>query len=261
MIIFARMTALITGGSSGMGLEYARQLAGRGYDLILVSNRQDELDGASEALRSEFPVAVTTLFLDLARQDAADRLYSWCTDEQDVLPDVVVNNAGMFFFKELETEDLGRVQAMLDLHVTTVTRTCILFGNAMKKRGSGYILNMSSMAARLPVPGITVYSATKAYLRSFGRSLSFELKPYGVGVTTVCPAAIATPLYRLSEKWLRLGVRTGVIRTPKWLVARALRAMFRGRRVISPSFMNIYLPALIAMLPGPVEAALWKKWK
>ena len=261
MIIFANMKALITGGSSGMGLEYARQLAGRGYDLILVSNRQDELDAAAEALRTQFPVEVTVRFQDLAQADAADRLYSWCVDENNILPDVVVNNAGMFFFKELETEDLGRVQAMLDLHVTTVTRSCILFGNAMKKRGSGYILNMSSMAARIPAPGITVYSATKAYLRSFGRSLSFELKPYGVGVTTVCPAAIATPLYRLSEKWMRIGVRTGVIRTPEWLVARALRGMFRGRRVVSPSFMNIYLPALIALLPGSLEAALWKKFK
>ena len=136
-----------------------------------------------------------------------------------------------------------------------------LFGEAMKKRGSGYLLIMSSMAARIPAPGITVYSATKAYLKSFGRSLSYELKPYGVGVTTVCPAAIATPLYRLSEKWLRFGVRVGLIRTPRWLVARALRAMFRRRRVISPAFMNVYLPPLIALLPGPLIAAIWKRVK
>lgn len=244
-----------------MGLEFARQLAERGYDLILVSNRQEELDAAAESLRKQYAVAVTTRFQDLAQTDSADLLYAWCTEEAGILPDIVVNDAGMFFFKELETADLDRVQAMLNLHVTTVTRICIFFGDAMRRRGSGYILNISSMAARLPVPGITIYSATKAYLKSFGKSFSFEMKPYGVGVTTVCPAAIATPLYRLSEKWLRRGVRIGVIRTPQWLVARALRAMFRGRRVISPSFMNIYLPFLIALLPAPVEAALWKKLK
>ncbi len=244
-----------------MGLEFARQLAERGYDLILVSNRQEELDAAAESLRKQYAVAVTTRFQDLAQTDSANLLYAWCTEEAGILPDIVVNDAGMFFFKELETADLDRVQAMLNLHVTTVTRICILFGDAMRRRGSGYILNISSMAARLPVPGITIYSATKAYLKSFGKSFSFEMKPYGVGVTTVCPAAIATPLYRLSEKWLRRGVRIGVIRTPQWLVARALRAMFRGRRVISPSFMNIYLPFLIALLPAPVEAALWKKLK
>ena len=255
------MTALITGGSSGMGLEFARQLAGRGYDLLLVSNRQAELDSAAASLRQAFPVAVTSRFQDLACADAADALFSWCTEENGILPDVVINDAGMFFFKELERADLEKVQAMINLHVVTVTRICLLFGDAMKQRGSGYLLNISSMAARIPAPGITVYSATKAYLRSFGRSLSYELKPYGVNMTTVCPAAIATPLYRLSDKWMRVGVRTGLIRTPRWLVKRALRALFRGRRVISPAFMNVWLPALIALLPGFIIAALWKKFK
>ena len=241
-----------------MGLEFARQLTARGYDLLLVSNQEQALADAARELSG--PVTVRTRFQDLARPGAADELFTWCRAE-NLIPDVLVNNAGMFFFKELQAEDLDRVQAMINLHVTTVTRICLLFGQAMKSRGSGYILIMSSMAARIPAPGITVYSATKAYLRSFGRSLSFELRPYGVGVTTVCPAAIATPLYRLDEKKMRFGVRLGVIRTPKWLVRRALHALFHRRRVISPAFMNIYLPALVALLPGPVEARLWKKFK
>jgi len=255
------MEALVTGGSSGMGLEFARQLAGRGYDLILVSNRQEELDSAAEKLRGAFSVTVTTRCQDLSLADAADRLFTWCMEEKQALPDILVNDAGMFFFKELGTEDLDRVQAMINLHVTTVTRICLLFGNAMKRRGSGYLLNVASMAARLPVPGITIYAATKAYLRSFGRSYSYELKPCGVGMTTVCPAAVATPLYRLSEKWMRIGVRAGLINTPEWLVRRALRAMFRKRRVISPGLMNVWLPALIALLPGPLIAFFWKKFK
>lgn len=243
-----------------MGMEYSRQLAGRGYDLVLVSNRQDELNSAAESLRAQFPVGVRTRFQDLAVSDAADSLFEWCRAE-DLLPDVVINNAGMFFFKELQPEDMDKAQAMIDLHVVTVTRMCLLFGNAMKQRGSGFIMNVSSMAARIPAPGITIYSATKAYLRSFGRSLSYELKPYGVGVTTVCPAAVATPLYRLSEEKMRLGVQLGLIKTPQWLVKRALRAMFRRRRVVSPGFMNVWLPALIALLPGPLVAYLWKKLK
>ena len=132
-----------------MGLEFARQLAGRGYGLILVSNRADELSAAAAELQAHFPVSVTTRFQDLAQADAADRLFAWCREEAGVLPDVVINNAGMFFFKELETADLDRVQTMVNLHVVTVTRLCVLFGNAMKQRGSGYLLNMSSMAARM----------------------------------------------------------------------------------------------------------------
>lgn len=251
------MIALITGGSSGMGLEFARQLANRGYDLILVSNREDELEKASKQLSEEYTVSVTTHFQDLATTTAADELFAWCKET----PDIIVNNAGMFFFKELHAEDLGRVQTMIDLHVVTVTRLCLLFGEQMKRRGSGRILNVSSMAARIPAPGITVYAATKAYLKSFGRSLSYEFKPYGVSVTTVCPAAIATPLYRLSEKQMKRGLAIGLIHTPTWLVRRALRAMFRGRRVVSPSFMNFWVPSLIWLLPGFLIAGLWKKLK
>ena len=103
-----------------MGLEYARRLAGRGYDLVLVSNRREDLDSAAEELRSQFAVNVRTRFQDLAVPDAADSLFEWCT--QTGLPDIVINNAGMFFFKELQTEDLDRVQAMVNLHVVTITR-------------------------------------------------------------------------------------------------------------------------------------------
>lgn len=253
-------TALVTGGCSGMGLIYARRLAEAGLDVVVVSNREAELQKAAEELSAQYPVKVTAHYQDLAAPDAAEQLYAWCQAE-GICVDILINNAGMFFFKELQTRDIERVQAMLNLHVVTITRMCVLFGNAMKQRGSGYILNVSSMAARIPAPGITIYSATKAYLKSFGRSLSYELRPYGVSVTTVCPAAIATPLYRLSEDKMRLGVRLGLIKTPQWLVKRALKAMFRRRRVVSPGFMNVWLPPLIALLPGPLVALIWKKIK
>ena len=254
------MIALITGGSSGMGLEYARQLAARGYDLILVSNRQDELDSAVTALSCQFSVNVQGRYQDLALYSSADELMDWCKSQQ-VLPDVLINNAGMFFFKELQEADMDRVQAMLNLHVQTVTRLSLLMGLAMKERGSGHILIVSSMTARIPAPGITIYSATKAYLRSFGKSLHYEFRPYGVGVTTVCPAAIATPLYNMSPRMMKWGLRLGFVHTPKWLVKRALRAMFHHRRVVSPSLMNLWLPAIIALLPGFLISALWKRLK
>ena len=251
--------ALITGGSSGMGLEYAHQLAKKGYDLVLVSNRQEELEQASEELSKVYPVRVVTRFQDLSAETAADELMVFC-QEQSIDVEVLVNNAGMFFFEELTTENEAKALTMMRLHTFTPTRMCILFGEAMKRRGHGYILNMSSMAAKLPCPGIAVYSATKAYLKSFGKSLFFEMRPYGVGVTTVCPAAIATPLYKLKPSLLKLGVNVGLIGTPQWLVRRALRGMFHKRRVVKPGLMNYYLPPLIAILPKWLVARLWKKW-
>lgn len=252
--------ALITGGSSGMGLEYARQLAAKGHDLILVSNRQEELSKASSDLHEQFGIQVVARYQDLSVETAADELLAFC-QEQSLDVEILINNAGMFFFEELSVENEAKALTMMRLHMFTPTRLCLLFGAEMKQCGHGYILNMSSMAAQLPCPGIAIYSATKAYLKSFGKSLYFEMRPYGVGVTTVCPAAIATPLYKLKPSLMKFGVRIGLIGTPRWLVRRALRGMFRKRRMVKPGLMNHYLPPLIALLPHWLVAKIWKKIK
>lgn len=255
-----RPWALVTGGSSGMGLEYARQLAEIGCNLLLVSNQKEELEKVSEDLKRDKAVQVVPHYQDLATETAAEELFSFCQTE-GLQIDVLINNAGMFFFEELTKENESKTLIMMRLHTFTPTRLCIVFGEEMKKRGYGYLVNMSSMAAKLPCPGITVYSATKAYLKSFGKSLYFEMRPYGVGVTTVCPAAIATPLYKLKPSLLNLGVKIGLIGTPQWLVRKALKGMMRKKSVVKPGFMNYYLPPLIALLPKKLETRLWQKLK
>lgn len=254
------MMALVTGGSSGIGLEFSRQLAEKGYDLIIVSNSREQLDAVCAPIAEEYGVRVIPRLQNLATGNAAEELMEWC-DSQSVLPDILINNAGMFYFKELSPELMGKAEVMIGLHVTTPTKMCILFGDRMKQRGSGRILLVASMAARIPAPGIQVYSATKAYLRSFGESLSFELKPYGVTVTTLCPAAVATPLYGLKKGLLNFGVAIRVIHTPQWLVRKALKGLFRGRRLMKPSIMNAYLPPIIKMLPSNLEQKIWDRIK
>lgn len=243
-----------------MGFEYARQLAAKGCRILLVSNQAEQLEQSKKSIAVEYGVEVRSHFQNLASPDAAEELLSFCHNE-GINVDVLVCNAGMFFFEELGSGNIKKTEIMLNLHVTANTKLCVLFGEEMKKRGSGTIIIMSSMASRLPAPGITVYAATKAYLRSFGKSLSFEMLPCGVSVTTVCPAAIATPLYNLSENLLKFGVNIGVINTPKWLVRRAIRAAQHNRRVIDPAFMNIYLPPMLRLLPACVENYLWKRFK
>lgn len=254
------MMALVTGGSSGIGLEFSRQLAEKGYDLIIVSNSREQLDAVCAPIAEEYGVRVIPRLQNLATGNAAEELMEWC-DSQSVLPDILINNAGMFYFKELSPELMGKAEVMIGLHVTTPTKMCILFGDRMKQRGSGRILLVASMAARIPAPGIQVYSATKAYLRSFGESLSFELKPYGVTATTLCPAAVATPLYGLKKGLLNFGVAIRVIHTPQWLVRKALKGLFRGRRLMKPSIMNAYLPPMIKMLPSNLEQKIWDRIK
>ena len=252
-------TALITGGSSGIGLEYSRELASRGYQLALVSNREGELEDAKQSLNREFGVPVHTLCADLAAEDSAEKTLAWC-DSLGLEVEVLVNNAGIFFMEYLGPENLGKATAMMGLHVCTPTKMCILFGARMKERGKGYILNMSSMTARIPAPGIAVYSASKAYLKSFGRSFSYEMRPFGVKVTTVCPAAVDTGLYPIGPGLRRTLRSLGIIRSPRWLVRRAVRALFCGRRTISPGITNAIVPALVAILPSRMIDRLGIKW-
>lgn len=254
-----RPWALITGGSSGMGLEYARQLAEIGCNLLLVSNQEEELEKTARDLGRD-EIQVVPHFQNLATETAAEELLAFCQAE-NLQIDILINNAGMFFFEELTRQNEAKALTMMRLHTFTPTQLCIQFGEEMKKRGYGYIINMSSMAAKLPCPGITIYSATKAYLKSFGKSLYFEMHPYGVGVTTVCPAAIATPLYRLKPNLLKLGVKVGLIGTPQWLVRKAIKGMMRKKRVVKPGFMNLYLPPLIAILPHGLVNKIWQKFK
>lgn len=246
-------TALITGGSSGIGLEYARQLAARGYALVLVSNKADELQAAADEL------GASTLCQDLAKPGAAASVLEWC-DKRGLSVDVLVCNAGMFFMEYLGADNLPKAQTMMALHMNATTELCVLFGERMKAAGHGHILIMSSMTDRIPAPGIAIYSSTKAYLKTFGLSLSYELRPYGVVVTTVCPAAVDTDLYPLKPGLRGFLKRIGIIKSPRWLVRRALRRMFRGCRVVRPGLSNYLVPLAVALMPARLIDHLGMKW-
>ena len=128
--------AMVTGGSSGMGLEYARQLAAKGYDLLLVSNQEEELQRVAVEIQGSYPIQVLTRYQDLSSEQAAEDLFSFCQKE-NLSIDILVNNAGMFFFEELSPDIEVKALAMMRLHMFTSTRLCVLFGNEMKKRGHG----------------------------------------------------------------------------------------------------------------------------
>lgn len=251
--------ALVTGGTSGMGWEYCRQLAAKGCNVLMVSVQKELLETLPQVLTEQYGVQSWGLYMDLSQESAADEVWNYC-QERHLEVDILVNNAGMFFFHELDRATQEKALTMMRLHVVTPTRLMMLFGEAMKERRRGYIVNMSSMTAKLPTPGITMYSATKAYLKSFSKSLYFELAPYGVGVTTVLPAAVATPLYRIKPRMMRLGVAVGLIRTPQWLVKRALRGMLHKRHVVKPGVMNYCLPVLIKLLPNQLELKIWDRF-
>lgn len=236
------MLALVTGASSGIGLMYARELARQGHNLIIVSNQEKELAETREAIVSEFGVQVTSIYKDLTSDTAAQELLDYC-HENGLEVDILINNAGVFFFNYLINTPLKRIELMLNLHVLNTTRMTRLFGEDMAKRGKGYILNMSSLSCWTAMPGIQCYNATKAYINNFSRSMWYELKPYGVTVTSVTPGAVDTGLYGLSMSLRRLAVALHVSIKPEDLVKKALKAMFRGRKSSMPGLINhLYLP-------------------
>ena len=252
--------ALVTGGTSGMGWEYCQQLAAKGCNILMVSVQQEQLAELPERIANDFGVEAWGLYADLSQPSAADEVWRYCC-EHALEIDILVNNAGMFFFHEIDADTQDKALIMLRLHVLTTTRLMMLFGEAMKKRKRGYIVNMSSMTAQLPTPGTTMYSATKAYLKSYSKSLYYEMAPYEVGVTTVVPGAIATPLYQMKPRLMKMGLAVGLIRTPQWLVRRALRGMLMRRQEVKPGAMNYIVPVIIRLLPNGIEQRIWNRFR
>lgn len=254
------MLALVTGASSGIGLQYATQLAGTyKCDLILVSNQEEELNKVAVELASKYGVATTAHYADLSQQDAAENLYAFCKN-QGYEVDILINDAGVFFFNPYLQTSMKRIELMLNLHVVTVAKLCRLFGEDMVKRNEerhpelisgtrkqkrlarkdckGYILNMSSMSAWMAMPGIQTYNATKAFIYNFSKSLWYELIPKGVGITVMAPGAVDTALFGLAPHLRKLAVKLTVSIPPEKLVKRALRKMFKRRKKDTPGFIN-----------------------
>lgn len=241
--------ALITGASSGIGLEYARQLAAKGWNLVVVSNRAEENERVATELSSQYGVTVEPLFADLTEADAAERIFAY-TQQRGIEVDVLINNAGMLLFSQLVNTPAPQLERIIALHCTTPSKLCRLFAEEMSKRGRGHILIMSSITAWTPYPTISHYAATKAYLHSFAQSLWYELRGKGVSVTTVYPSAVDTPFYDLDDKMRRLLLCCGVMMTAENVARKGLRAMFRRRRRCIPGLLPKIEAAICYLLPA-----------
>ena len=259
------MLSLVTGASSGIGLQYATQLA-RDYhtDLLLVSNQEEELRKVAEDLETQYHVKAVPHYADLSKQDAAEELYNYC-HANNLVVDILINDAGVFFFNPYCETSMRRIELMLNLHITTVAKLCRLFGEDMiarqlteeeqsqticgKPRKKGYILNMSSMSAWMAMPGIQTYNATKAFIYNFSKSLWYELRPKGVNITVMTPGAVDTALFGLAPNLRKLAVNLTVSIPPEKLVKRALRSMFRGRKADMPGVINHLCTPLLKHTP------------
>jgi uncharacterized protein len=181
-----KRTALITGASGGIGLEFAKIFAREGYNLVLVARSEKTLQEIAEDLRKKHSVQVTVVAKDLALPSAPDELYAEMK-RQNIHIDVLVNNAGFATYGNFIELDTKKDLEMIQVNVVTLTHLAKLFIPAMKARGWGKVMNVSSTAAFQPGPLMAVYYATKAYVLSLSEALAGELRGTGVTVTALCP--------------------------------------------------------------------------
>jgi uncharacterized protein len=227
--------ALITGASGGIGACFARALAARGRNLVLVARSKDKLAALQSEISAKHSLRVEVIEQDLSVVGAAERLAT-ILNERGILVDLLVNNAGFGAHGEFWKLPLSRQSEMLRLNIMTLTELAHLLLPAMIERRGGGIINISSTASFQPIPYISVYAATKAYVTSFSMGLAEEVAPYGVKVLALCPGGTATNFFDAS-RWSMREFRGG-LQSPEEVVEAGLQAYDRGHSLAVTRFIN-----------------------
>jgi short-subunit dehydrogenase len=251
-----RTFALVTGASSGIGWHISEELAGRGYNILALSNQPEKLRDLKEYLEKQYQIKVHTLNMDLAREEAAEEIHEYCS--VNALPvEVLINNAGMLIYGELLEVGTERIKELIHLHITTPALLCRLLGKTMADKGSGYILNVSSISAVMPYPTISLYGPSKTFIRKYSRALRTEFKTVGVNVTCLIPGATDTSLYDSGVFDVERGKRFGLVSHPSRVAKSAVRSLFRKRSVCIPGILNKIVVFIFPILPSFIISILY----
>lgn len=231
-----KQTVLITGASSGIGLELSKLFARDRYDLVLVARSTQKLETLASELKLAYGTKSVVLPADLSQAGAAQEVFESVQASQ---PDIhiLVNNAGFGVHKPLAAADPYEMIQMLQVNIIALTKLTRLFLPGMLARKSGRILNVGSTGSFAPAPYMAAYAASKAYVLSFSEGLAEELHGSGVTVTSLCPGMTPTGFHRRAQTGNMPLVRFGVVSTEK-VAAAGYHALMRGRRVVVPGFAN-----------------------
>lgn len=248
----AGRTALVTGASSGMGIDYARELAGRGAALVIVARRAEPLQRLAEELRDKFAAFVKVMPADLGDARARQRLYE-DLNIAGMTIDLLINNAGAGLFGPFAQSDWKRVQQLLDVDIAGLTHLTHLFLPGMVARHWGRILQVASTAGFQPTPGYAVYAATKAYVLSFGAAINRELHGTGVSCTTFCPGVTETAFFEVAGQKETLYQRLTMMKSDV-AVRHAIEALLAQRTIAVPGWFNKTLALSTRAAPRDVLA-------
>ena len=255
-----RRYALVTGAASGMGRIYCQQLALKGYNVIMVDINDAGIDQTAQIVRETVEASdkvpsqmkdqlkLLKVVQDLSVMDAADKIYQ-TTETAGCEVEVLVNNAGVMYCQGIAETSERMLQLIMMVHMNTPLMLCRKYVGAMKERGCGYILNISSLAAWMSWPGIGMYGNTKRFVRNYSRELRIECQKTGVSVTNAYFGAVDTPLIPIRPALKKLARALAVMISPEKAVRRALRATFWRCRGTMPGLLNKIFFPFIVILP------------
>jgi hypothetical protein len=236
----ADRTCLVTGASSGIGVEIARQLAARGLGVTLVARREDRLRALADELAAAHDVRAEVVVADLTDQASRQRIADQVAD-RGLAVDVLVNNAGLGTTGPVHRSDPAREVAMIRTDVEAVAELCSTFVPGMVERGAGAVLNVASTAAFQPLPGQAGYGACKAFVLSYSQALRAEVARAGVTVTVLCPGPVDTEFSAaagFSDDETAGALPRFMWLSPEAVAAAAVDGLDRGRGVVVPGMAN-----------------------
>jgi hypothetical protein len=251
-------TALITGASLGIGLEFARTFAAAKNNLVLVARNEEKLKALASELQQTFGISVKIIAADLSDMDQVQKVYDACKSE-NISIDYLVNNAGIGVFDFFVESDWDKTAQMIDLNIKSLTKMCRLFIPDMVQQKSGKILNVASTAAFQPGPTMAVYYASKSYVLSFSEAIYNELQGTGVHVTCLCPGATESNFFNAAAMQESNLVKGKKLPTSKEVAEFGYKAMMKNKMTVIHGLMNTIMATSIRFTPRKLVLAIVRK--
>jgi uncharacterized protein len=251
-------TALITGASNGIGLEFAKVFAANKSNLVLVARSQDKLQQIAQQLQKEYSIVVQIIVADLSKMEQVNMVYDTCKKQQITI-DYLVNNAGFGDFGFFVESDWHKTEQMIDLNIKSLTLLSRLFGADMVAKKSGKILNVASTAAFQPGPTMAVYFATKSYVLFLSEAMSNELEGTGVTVTCLCPGATESGFQAAAAMEDSAMVKGKKLPTSAEVALFGYKAMMKGKRMVIHGLLNTIMATSIRFTPRGLVLKIVRK--
>jgi uncharacterized protein len=244
MFAYRGSTAMITGASKGLGAAFAKELASRSMNLVLVARSIDTLQRLADSLGAQYGVRCVAVPADLAARDVVERIVAEL-ERLDVKIDLLINNAGLGLTGDFLSHGLAQELASIQVNVQAMVGLSHALGARMVSRGSGGIINLASNAAFQPLPYMATYAASKAFVLHFSEALKFELNGRGVQVMAVCPGPTATSFF----EGVSTRMKDGAFDSAELVVRRTLRSFDQKKSVAYPGRFSVrfamWLPRLL----------------